>query len=70
MLKFLETLGTYAGICGAVLVATKYPEWGYPFFLLSSVCLLSSAIGLKQPNYIKLQAAFLSVNLIGLFNYA
>lgn len=69
MTKILESIGTYAGIIGAFLVAIKFGQFGYPFFFVSSICLLISAIQLRQANYIKLQAVFLSANIIGLFNY-
>ena len=69
MNKILETIGTIAGIIGAFLVATKNGDYGYPFFLISSVCLLISAIRFKQRNFIALQGVFLTANIIGLFNY-
>jgi hypothetical protein len=69
MNKFLETLGTFCGIVGAFLVATKYGSWGYPFFFVSSICLLVSAIRFRQRNFIALQGVFLSANIVGLFNY-
>jgi hypothetical protein len=69
MIKAFETIGTIAGIIGAFLVATKLGQYGYPFFFLSSVCLLTSAIKLKQRNFIALQGVFLSANIVGLFNY-
>ena len=69
MLKFLETLGTLCGIIGAFLVAMKYGNWGYPFFFISSLCLMVSAIGFKQRNFIALQGVFFLANVIGLFNY-
>ena len=70
MTKFFETLGTIAGIIGAFLVATKFGQYGYPFFFASSICLLISAIRLRQRNYIALQGVFLLANIVGLFNYA
>jgi hypothetical protein len=69
MTKILETLGTIAGIIGAFLVALKFGQYGYPFFFLSSFCLLISAIRLKQKNYIALQGVFLLANILGLVNY-
>jgi len=69
MLKFLETLGTLCGIIGAFLVAMKYGNLGYPFFFISSLCLMVSAIGFKQRNFIALQGVFFLANVIGLFNY-
>lgn len=69
MTKFFETLGTVAGIIGAFLVATKYGQYGYPFFLVSSIALLISAIKFNQRNFIALQSVFLLANIIGAFNY-
>lgn len=69
MTKFFETFGTICGIIGAFLVAFKLGQLGYPFFFISSMCLLYSAIRLGQRNYIALQGVFLSANIVGLFNY-
>ena len=69
MIKIIETIGTIAGIVGAFLVATKFGQYGYPFFLISSVCLLISAMKLRQRNFIALQGVFLSANIVGFFNY-
>ena len=68
-MKHIETLGTICGIIGAFLVAMKFGQFGYPFFFVSSLCLLSSAIKFKQKNFIALQGVFFSANVIGLFNY-
>ena len=68
-MKYIETLGTICGIIGAFLVAMKLGQVGYPFFFVSSLCLLSSAIKFKQKNFIALQGVFFSANVIGLFNY-
>lgn len=69
MIKLLETLGTVCGIIGAFLVASKFGQYGYPFFFVSSLALLISAIAQKQKNFIALQGVFFSANIIGLFNY-
>ena len=69
MIKIIETIGTIAGIVGAFLVATNFGQYGYPFFLISSVCLLISAMKLRQRNFIALQGVFLSANIVGFFNY-
>lgn len=69
MTKILETIGTICGIIGAFLVAMKMGEYGYPFFFVSSFCLMVSAIKLKQRNFIALQSVFFVANVIGLFNY-
>ena len=68
-MKRIETFGTVAGIIGAFLVALKYGNIGYPFFFVSSMALLISAIKLKQKNFIALQGTFFAANVIGLFNY-
>jgi nicotinamide riboside transporter PnuC len=65
----METIGTMYGILGAFLVALKMPQWGYPFFLISSICLLVSAIRKKQGNFIALQGVFLAANIIGFWNW-
>jgi hypothetical protein len=69
MTKHLETIGTWAGILGAFLVALKFGAYGYPCFFLSSACLLGSAIVQRQANFIKLQGVFFLANCIGLINY-
>lgn len=69
MIKALETLGTICGIIGAFLVALKMGEYGYPFFMLSSIALTISAISNRQKNFIALQGVFLMANIVGLFNY-
>lgn len=69
MIKILETLGTICGIIGAFLVALKFGNIGYPFFFVSSLCLLISAIKLQQRNFIALQGVFFAANVLGLFNY-
>ena len=68
-MKYIETLGTICGIIGAFLVAMKFGNYGYPFFLVSSICLLFSAIKFRQLNFIALQGTFLLANIIGAFNY-
>ena len=69
MIKALETIGTICGIIGAFLVALKMGAYGYPFFFVSSFCLMTSAIALGQRNFIALQGVFFVANVIGLFNY-
>jgi hypothetical protein len=65
----MERFGTICGIMGAFLVALKMPQWGYPFFLVSSLCLLVSAIRKKQGNFIVLQGVFFAANIIGFWNW-
>lgn len=67
--KILETVGTVCGIIGAFLVAMKLGQYGYPFFFVSSFCLMVSAIKQKQKNFIALQSVFFTANIIGLVNY-
>lgn len=66
MKNAFEFIGTIAGIIGAFLVALKFGHIGYPFFMLSSIMLLCSAIGKRQNNFIALQSVFLTANVIGL----
>jgi len=68
-MKILETIGTICGIIGAFLVAFKMGNLGYPFFFVSSMCLMVSAVGFKQKNFIALQSVFFLANVIGLINY-
>lgn len=65
----IETLGTACGIVGAFLVALKLGGVGYPFFFVSSLCLLASAWAKNQRNFIALQGVFFAANVLGLFNY-
>ena len=67
--KHIETLGTVCGIVGAFLVAAKFGQFGYPFFFVSSLALLGSAIWQRQRNFIMLQGTFFLANVIGLVNY-
>jgi hypothetical protein len=69
MMKILETIGTICGIIGAFLVAFKMGNLGYPFFFVSSMCLMVSAVGFKQKNFMALQGVFFLANVIGLINY-
>ena len=67
--KLIETLGTVCGIIGAFLVAMKHGDIGYPFFFVSSMCLLGSALRFKQWNFVALQGVFFTANVVGLVNY-
>lgn len=69
MINKIETLGTICGIIGAFLVALKMGDYGYPFFMVSSLSLMVSAIYKKHRNYIALQSVFFGANIIGLINY-
>jgi hypothetical protein len=70
LIPFIETLGTACGIIGAFLVALKYGQYGYPFFFVSSLALLTSAwYNNKQKNFIALQGVFFAANVLGLINY-
>lgn len=68
-IKITETLGTACGIIGAFLVAFKFGQFGYPFFFVSSLCLLASAWYNRQKNFIALQGVFFAANVAGLVNY-
>lgn len=69
MIKTIENIGVFCGIIGALLVAMKLGNYGYPVFLISTVCLFYSAVKFKQTGFIKLQFVYLCCNLLGLVNY-
>lgn len=69
IINIIETLGTVCGIIGAFLVASKYGQFGYPFFFVSSLALLTSAWYNRQRNFIALQGVFFGANVLGLVNY-
>ena len=69
IINAIETLGTVCGIIGAFLVAMKYGQYGYPFFFVSSLSLLTSAWYNRQRNFIALQGVFFGANILGLVNY-
>lgn len=69
MIKKVEFVGTATGIIGAFLVAVKLGNFGYPFFLVSSLSLCYTAVKQGNKNLVALQGTFLAANVIGLFNY-
>ena len=69
IIPFIETIGTVCGIVGAFLVAMKFGQYGYPFFFVSSLALLTSAWYNRQRNFIALQGVFFAANVLGLVNY-
>jgi hypothetical protein len=69
MIKIIEFVGVFSGITGSFLVARGYLAPGFCFFLISSLCLVYSAIKQKNWNLTLLQSAFLFSNILGVSNY-
>jgi hypothetical protein len=68
-LKVIEFLGVVSGIVGSFLVARGVLDIGFCLFLVSSVCLLTSAYKQKNGNLMALQGTFLFSNVLGVSNY-
>lgn len=69
MVKVIEFIGVFAGITGSFLVARGFLAVGFCLFLLSSLCLVYSAIKQRNWNLTLLQGAFLFSNVLGVSNY-
>jgi hypothetical protein len=69
LIKVVEFVGVFSGILGSFLVARGYLSFGFCLFLVSSICLLCSAIKQKNWNLTLLQSAFLFSNILGVSNY-
>ena len=67
--KRIETLGVVLGITGSLLVARGHCAVGFCLFLLSSLCLVSTAVVQKNWNLTTLQGFFLFSNVLGVSNY-
>lgn len=68
-LKVIEFLGVLTGISGSFLVARGVLAIGFCLFLVSSICLLTSAVKQKNWNLTTLQGTFLVSNVLGVSNY-
>ena len=69
MVKVIEFIGVFAGITGSFLVARGFLAVGFCLFLVSSLCLVYSAVKQKNWNLTLLQSAFLFSNVLGVSNY-
>ncbi len=69
MTKVIEFIGVFSGILGSFLVARSFLAVGFCLFLVSSVCLMYSAVKQKNWNLTLLQSAFLFSNVLGVSNY-
>jgi ABC-type Mn2+/Zn2+ transport system permease subunit len=69
MIKIIEGVGVACGITGSFLVARGMLSIGFCLFLVSSVCLVYSAVKQKNWNLTLLQGAFLFSNVLGVSNY-
>jgi hypothetical protein len=67
--KVVETVGVFAGIFGSFSVSRGFLSIGFCLFLLSSICLFTSAIRQKNYNLVLLQSAFLVSNVLGVSKY-
>ena len=70
MQKFLGWLGTVINIVGSFLIAFKLAVVGYVLFLLGASCWLYVAIKNRDSALAVLNLAYVTANIIGLFNYA
>lgn len=69
LIKIVEFVGVFSGIIGSFLVARGFLSVGFCFFLVSSLCLMYSAVKQKNWNLTLLQSAFLLSNILGVSNY-
>ena len=69
VIKMIEFVGVFSGILGSFLVARSFLSVGFCLFLVSSMCLLFSAVKQKNWNLTLLQSAFLFSNMLGVSNY-
>jgi len=69
LIKVIEFVGVFSGILGSFLVARGFLAVGFCLFLVSSMCLLYSAVKQKNWNLTLLQSAFLFSNVLGVSNY-
>lgn len=69
LIKLVETVGVFAGIFGSFSVSRGYLAIGFCSFLLSSICLFTSAVKERNYNLVLLQSAFLVSNLLGVSKY-
>jgi hypothetical protein len=72
ILSVIKWTGTAAGICGAAMVALNLGivEYGFAFFLVSSVLWCIAGLILREPSLFILQAVFSAINIIGLWRWA
>lgn len=69
LVKVVEFVGVFSGITGSFLVARGFLAVGFCLFLVSSLCLVYSAVKQKNWNLTLLQSAFLVSNILGVSNY-
>lgn len=69
MVKVIEFIGVFAGITGSFLAARGFLADGFCLFLVSSLCLVYSAMKQKNWNLTLLQSVFLFSNMLGVSNY-
>jgi drug/metabolite transporter (DMT)-like permease len=70
--KVLSTLGLWAGITGAFLVASNAGLFvlGYSLFITSSLSWVLYSIRTKQINLMVMNIVFTIINAMGLYNFS
>lgn len=70
--KVLSTIGLWAGVIGAMMVASNTGLFfiGYTLFFLSSITWVAYAIRTKQMNLMIMNIIFGFINAIGLYNFS
>jgi len=68
MKKIIAWFGTIASVAGAFIVALQFFIFGYVLFLVGSVAWLYVGVVQKDRALIVLNFAFLTANIIGLYN--
>jgi uncharacterized membrane protein len=71
MLRALKWIGTTAAIAGALMIALKLPlsGWGFVLFLVSCLAWGTAALIMRERSLALMQAAFIAVNLLGIYRW-
>jgi hypothetical protein len=70
--KVLSTIGLWAGVIGAMMVASNTGLFvlGYTLFFTSSIAWIAYAVRSKQYNLMTMNIIFGFINAIGLYNFS
>lgn len=71
MIHWFEYLGTFAGIVGALLIATntRHSKYGWIGFSVSSVFLTAFAVQIEAWGLLLLQICFCCTNALGTYRW-
>lgn len=63
-----EILGTFTGICGALMLAIKnrFSPWAWPVWIVSNIAWIAWAISTNAYGVLTQQLVFLVINCIGM----